>query len=116
MEKVYKILDFEYREEEMNSKNEIETVIKNIPEIQLVGMDLLKYKQLWNKFVLTTDYVNFSDSLFKEMVLVPNDLKNGKIKIKDFEALDELIDLCQDVMEKKDKAQPSRKKSTLIEE
>jgi len=44
------------------------------------------------------------------------DLKNGKIKIKDFEALDELIDLCQDVMEKKDKAQPSRKKSTLIEE
>jgi len=116
MEKVYKILDFEYREEEMNSKNEIETVIKNIPEIQLVGMDLLKYKQLWNKFVLTTDYVNFSDSLLKEMVLVPNDLKNGKIKIKDFEALDELIDLCQDVMEKKDKAQPSRKKSTLIEE
>ena len=116
MEKIYKILDFEYREEEMNSKNEIESVIKTIPEIQLVGMDLLKYKQLWNRFVLTTDYVNFSDSLFKEMVLVPNDLKNGKIKIKDFEALDELIDLCQDVMEKKDKAQPSRKKSTLIEE
>ena len=116
MEKIYKILDFEYREEELNAKNEIESVIKTIPEIQLVGMDLLKYKQLWNRFVLTTDYVNFSDSLFKEMVLVPNDLKNGKIKIKDFEALDELIDLCQDVMEKKDKAQPSRKKSTLIEE
>lgn len=116
MEKIYKILDFEYREEELNDKNEIESVIKTIPEIQLVGMDLLKYKQLWNRFVLTTDYVNFSDSLFKEMVLVPNDLKNGKIKIKDFEALDELIDLCQDVMEKKDKAQPNRKKSTLIEE
>ena len=42
MEKVYKILDFEYREEELNSKNEIETVVKIIPEIQLVGMDLLK--------------------------------------------------------------------------
>ena len=116
MEKVYKILDFEYREEELNSKNEIETVVKIIPEIQLVGMDLLKYKQLWNRFVLTTDYVNFSSPLFSEMVLFPNELKEGKIKIKDFDALDELIDFCQDVMEKKDKAQPNWKKSTLIEE
>ena len=116
MEKVYKILDFEYREEEMNSKNEIESVLKTIQEIQLVGMDLLKYKQLWNRFTFSTDYEAFSESIFKEMILVPNDLKNGKIKIKDFEALDELIALCQDVMEKKDKAQPNRKKSILIEE
>ena len=43
-------------------------------------------------------------------------IKEGKIKIKDFDALDELIALCQDVMEKKDKAQPNRKKSILIEE
>ena len=116
MEKVYKILDFEYREEELNSKNEIEIVLKTISEIQLVGMDLLKYKQLWNKFILATDYENFSEAIFKEMILVPNELKEGKIKIKDFDALDELIALCQDVMEKKDKAQPNRKKSTLIEE
>jgi hypothetical protein len=116
MEKVYKILDFEYREEELNGKNEIETVLKIIPEIQLIGMNLLKYKQLWNRFTFSSDYENFADSIFKEMVLVPNELKEGKIKIKDFDALDELISLCQDVMEKKDKAQPNRKKSTLIEE
>ena len=116
MEKVYKILDFEYREEELNSKNEIETVLKTIPEIQLVGMDLLKYKQLWNRFILATDYENFSEAIFKEMILVPNELKEGKLKIKDFDALDELIAYCQDVMEKKDKAQPNRKKSILIEE
>ena len=36
-------------------------------------------------------------------------LKRGLVR-------DELIDFCQDVMEKKDKAQPNRKKSTLIEE
>ena len=80
MEKVYKILDFEYRKEELNSKNEIEIVLKTIPEIQLVGMDLLKYKQLWNRFILATDYENFSEAIFKEMVLVPNELKEGKIK------------------------------------
>ena len=80
MEKVYKILDFEYREKEMNSKNEIETVIKNIPEIQLVGMDLLKYKQLWNKFVLTTDYVNFQILYLRKWYLFQMIWKMEKLK------------------------------------
>ena len=104
------IKDFEQRVEELNEKTgKEETILKKVDVELEPCFNMIKFGQAFSKFTRTENYEEYAAVVLPMFVISPKEFQKLDTFIHDFAALDDILGVIAQIMEKKQLAQPKRK-------